>query len=125
MDKIEIKYAVRKSLKKRYAFEYIFKSLGFTAIAIALSVLVFLLFSLISQGLGAFKQTHIALEIDYPKMVTVKPSVKRDSQSNKILKDEDGNYLFDFSKSQLENIPYIRDGRNKIAFDLTQLSASD
>lgn len=125
MDKIEIKYAVRKSLKKRYLFEYIFKSLGFTAIATAITILAFLLYSLISQGLGAFKQTHIALEIDYPQMVTVKPSVKRDSQSNKILKDENGNYLFDFSKSQIGHIPYTRKGRNQIIFDLTQLSGLD
>ncbi len=125
LPRVEIKEAVRKSLKKRYVIETIFKSCGLSAIILALVILIFLLYSLISQGLGAFKQTHIALDIHYPQIVTVKPSVQRDSQTNKIAKDAEGNYLFDFSRSKIGHIPYTREGRNKITFDLSQLSERD
>ncbi len=122
---IHIKQAVRKTLKRRYAIEYMFKGFGFGAIALAVIVLCFLLYSLVTQGLGAFRQTHIAVEISYPQFITVKPSVLRDKNTNKILKNGDGQYLFDFSKSKIGHITYEREGRNRIRFDLSQLSGSD
>lgn len=120
-----IKDAVRKTLGRRYAFENIFKGLGMGAIMLAITILAFLLYSLVSKGVGAFQQTHIALNITIPDTVTVKPSVQRDPNTNSIIKDTDGNYMFDFSSSPVKNIPYEREGRNKIRFNLANLSHSE
>ncbi|MFV0430675.1 MAG: phosphate ABC transporter permease PstA [Alphaproteobacteria bacterium] len=117
-----IKDAVRTTLRRRYMFEYIFRGFGLGAIGLALVILSFLLYSLISQGLGAFSQTHFTLDITYPQSLTVSPSVQRDPETNKILKDDKGNYLFNFSASALGNIAYEREGKKKIRFNLSQLS---
>ncbi|OJX79670.1 MAG: phosphate ABC transporter, permease protein PstA [Magnetospirillum sp. 64-120] len=57
--------AVAKRLKKRYAAERRFKALGFGAIALALGFLAILLVTILSNGLTAFVQTHVRLDVTF------------------------------------------------------------
>ncbi|NNE88267.1 MAG: phosphate ABC transporter permease PstA [Silicimonas sp.] len=50
--------------QKRNAAEKRFRAYGATAIAIAMTALVFLLVSIISNGAGAFQQTYITLDVE-------------------------------------------------------------
>ncbi|MGF1477527.1 MAG: phosphate ABC transporter permease PstA [Geminicoccaceae bacterium] len=52
-------------LKRRYASESRFKILGLGAIIIALSLLTFLLFTIVSQGYPAFVQTELQLTVNF------------------------------------------------------------
>ena len=52
-------------LKRRYARERRFRLFGLGALAIAAGFLVFLLFTIISGGIGGFQRAEVALEISY------------------------------------------------------------
>jgi phosphate transport system permease protein len=60
--------AMQKRIRGRYAAERRFRALGFIAIAISLGFLAFLLFSMVGKGLGGFRQTEIAMTIDFPSV---------------------------------------------------------
>ncbi len=56
-----------EKLAPRYRAERNFQRLGITAIAVALSFLGFLFFSIISKGYTAFQQTYIELDVNFAK----------------------------------------------------------
>ena len=53
--------------KKRNAAERRFKAYGATAIGIAMVALVILLSSVVTQGIGAFRQTYISVDVPLPE----------------------------------------------------------
>ncbi|ASJ74487.1 phosphate ABC transporter permease PstA [Granulosicoccus antarcticus] len=55
---------VRASLKKRYAAEKRFRLYGIVAIAASIGFLFILLFSIVSKGAPAFKQTFVKLDVE-------------------------------------------------------------
>ena len=57
--------AAAARLKKRYAAEARFRILGLGAVCIALGLLGLLLFTILSQGMGAFWQTTFTLPIEF------------------------------------------------------------
>ncbi|WP_342075790.1 phosphate ABC transporter permease PstA [Yoonia sp. SS1-5] len=62
--------------KKRNAAEKRFKAYGLSAIIIAMLALVFLLGSVLSNGLSAFQQTYIALDVTLPEEKLDKSGVR-------------------------------------------------
>lgn len=54
-----------KRLKRRYRAERYFKRLGLTAIALSLSFVAFLFFTIFSDGYTAFKQSYIELDVHF------------------------------------------------------------
>lgn len=57
--------AVARRLKRRYAAERRFRALGLGAIVFSAAVLIFLLFTMASNGISGFKRTEMAVEIDF------------------------------------------------------------
>src|SRR4029453_6206273 len=55
--------AMRATLRRRYRFERLFRSLGLAAIGIALPALVLLLGSILGRGLSAFLRTELRLDV--------------------------------------------------------------
>jgi len=54
-----------EKLKRRYRAERWFKRLGFSAIALSVTFIAFLFFTIISDGYKAFEQTYIALDVHF------------------------------------------------------------
>ena len=54
-------------LKKRYAAERNFRALGLGAIIFSIGVLIFLLGSMLSNGIGGFQRAELAVPIDFPE----------------------------------------------------------
>lgn len=69
--------AVKRGLKKRYAAEKRFKAYGVGAIAIAMGFIAILFGTIISNGLPAFSETVIKLEINVSEEV-IDPTGERD-----------------------------------------------
>jgi len=65
----ETQAIVERSLKRRYWAERRFRAYGMTAIVAALTFLVYLFFVIFSNGLGAFRQTEIRLDVYYDPAV--------------------------------------------------------
>jgi phosphate transport system permease protein len=61
----ETQAIVESSLRRRYWAERRFRSYGFVAIVAALTFLVYLFFVIFSNGLGAFRQAELKLDIYY------------------------------------------------------------
>jgi phosphate transport system permease protein len=55
--------AMRATLRRRYRFERLFRSLGLAAIGIALTALVLLLGSILARGWSAFLRTELRLDV--------------------------------------------------------------
>ncbi len=55
---------VNQNLARRYAAERRFRRLGLISVLSGLAALVFLLYTVVGNGLGAFQQTYIQLELD-------------------------------------------------------------
>lgn len=53
------------SLRKRYRAEALFKRLGLSAIALSLSFVFFLFYTIISDGYSAFTQTYVKIEVAF------------------------------------------------------------
>ena len=68
---------VEASLKKRYARERRFRMMGLGAILMGLAFVSVLFVNIVSNGYGAFVQTHIALEVTFDPAV-IDPQGKRD-----------------------------------------------
>ncbi len=62
--------AMRGRIAKRYAAELRFKIAGLFAIILSLSFLTFLLFTMVGNGLNGFRQTELALKIDFPSVTS-------------------------------------------------------
>ncbi len=74
----QVVYAtVQASLKRRYARERRFRTLGLSAIILGLSFVLLLFADIISKGYSAFVQTHITLPVYFDPQV-IDPSGQRD-----------------------------------------------
>jgi phosphate transport system permease protein len=62
--------AMRGRIAKRYAAERRFKAAGLFAIILSISFLAFLLFTMVGNGLNGFRQTELALKIDFPSVTS-------------------------------------------------------
>jgi phosphate transport system permease protein len=62
--------AMRGRIAKRYAAERRFKTAGLFAILLSIAFLAFLLFTMVAGGLNGFRQTEVALKIDFPSMTS-------------------------------------------------------
>ena len=56
---------VSANLAKRYAREKRFRLLGLSSVMLGLAALVFLLYTLVGDGWGAFQQSYISLELEF------------------------------------------------------------
>lgn len=57
--------AKRKSLARRYRVEWLFRTAGLAAVTVALLVLLSIFVRVVSDGIGAFEQTYIKLDIEF------------------------------------------------------------
>jgi phosphate transport system permease protein len=74
----ETQAIVARSLKRRYWAERRFRAYGLAAVVAGMSFLVYLFFVIFSNGLGAFRQTQVRLDVFYDPAV-IDPSGQRDS----------------------------------------------
>jgi phosphate transport system permease protein len=58
--------AMRQRIAKRYGAERRFKALGLFAVTLSIAFLAFLLFTMVGNGLNGFRQSEVALKIDFP-----------------------------------------------------------
>lgn len=58
-----------KRLQKRYNAEKWFKRLGLSAIFLSLAFVVFLFYTICSDGISAFRQTYMAIEVEFKEEV--------------------------------------------------------
>jgi len=80
MNEINIKVAVERGLKKRQARERRFRLIGKSAIFTGLGILALLLTSIIWNGMGAFWQTRIALDVEFDSSV-IDPEGNRSTEA--------------------------------------------
>ncbi|HEY6869505.1 MAG TPA: phosphate ABC transporter permease PstA [Novosphingobium sp.] len=67
--------AAARRLRRRYAAERRFRALGLGAIVFSAAVLVFLLVTMASNGLGGFKRAELRFDVDYASgALTVSPA---------------------------------------------------
>ncbi|HTU64895.1 MAG TPA: phosphate ABC transporter permease PstA [Steroidobacteraceae bacterium] len=69
---------VEKSLKRRYWAERRFRAYGFAAVVAGMTFLVYLFFTIFSNGLGAFRQTQVRLPVYFDAQI-VDPAGTRDA----------------------------------------------
>jgi phosphate transport system permease protein len=62
---LDRKSAMQKKLVRRYRVERLFRASGFIAVSAGLLVLLFIFVRIIGDGLGAFKQTYIQLDLEF------------------------------------------------------------
>ena len=62
--------AMQTRIAKRYAAERRFKMTGLFAIILSISFLAFLLFTMVGNGVNGFRQTEVALKIDFPSVTS-------------------------------------------------------
>ncbi|MFL0800807.1 MAG: phosphate ABC transporter permease PstA [Agarilytica sp.] len=98
---------VQKSLKKRYRAEKRFRAFGVASIAVGMLALVGLFYEVISNGIGAFQQTHIQLEIAFDPDVLGISEVKDDEQLRL------ANYQGAIRKALLARFPDVKKRRDK------------
>lgn len=68
--------AFEARLKKRYASERRFKALGLTAILVSVSVLLFLLITMMFNGLGGFQRAEVRVPVDFTQAgLAIDPSL--------------------------------------------------
>jgi phosphate transport system permease protein len=70
-NEIYVTERIDKGLRRRYRAEQRFRRLGIAAIASALLFLLFLFYSIVSNGYTAFLQTYIALDITFDEEIFV------------------------------------------------------
>ncbi len=58
--------AMRQRIMKRYGAERRFKALGLFAVTLSIAFLAFLLFTMVGNGLNGFRQSEVALKINFP-----------------------------------------------------------
>ncbi len=98
---------VQKSLKKRYRAEKRFRAYGVASIAIGMLALVGLFYEVISNGIGAFQQTHVQLEIVFDPDVLEISEVKDDEQLRL------ANYQGVIRRALLKRFPDVKKRRDK------------
>ena len=61
---------MQKRIAQRYAAERRFKAMGFLAVLLSTLFLVFLLFTMLGQGVRGFQRTEIAVDFDFPTLTS-------------------------------------------------------
>jgi phosphate transport system permease protein len=72
-----VKEAVQRGIRRRYAYEAVFRTLGLGALLVGLGFLAFFFYTLIGNGYTAFAQTRIELDVALDPLV-IDPSGSRD-----------------------------------------------
>ncbi|MCC0014236.1 MAG: phosphate ABC transporter permease PstA [Rhodobiaceae bacterium] len=80
-------------IKRRYAAENRFRALGIGAVSIAVLALVFLLISILSNGLSAFRQTFVAFDVTLDAAVLDKAGNRDPAEMAKVTTIGYGNLL--------------------------------
>lgn len=62
--------AMQKRIARRYAAERRFKAMGLIAVALSTLFLLFLLVTMLGQGLRGFQRTEIAVDFDFPALTS-------------------------------------------------------
>lgn len=96
-------------LKKRYAAERRFRAYGLGAIMVAVAILVVLLGSIVSQGLPAFFQTYIQVDVYFDETV-IDPAGTRDDRTLRT-----ANYQALAKRALYEAFPDVTERRAKRA----------
>ena len=61
---------MQNRIARRYAAERRFKAMGFIAVALSTLFLVFLLVTMLGQGLRGFQRTEVAVDFDFPALTS-------------------------------------------------------
>lgn len=61
---------MQKRIARRYASERRFKAMGFLAVLLSTLFLIFLLFTMLGQGVRGFQRTEVALALDFPTLTS-------------------------------------------------------
>ena len=82
--------AMRRRLRSRYASERRFKAIGFAAIALSVGFLLFLLVTMIGNGIGGFMETRVKVSIDFPRSdLIIDPALLKGEQAQQTLANAD------------------------------------
>lgn len=85
-------------IRRRYASERRFKTIGLGAVALSASFLAFLLIVMIGNGIGGFTQTRIALPIDFETAsIGLDPDLLRSGSGASALANADFQGLVDYA----------------------------
>jgi phosphate transport system permease protein len=63
-------HIMQKRIARRYAAERRFKAMGFIAVALSTVFLVFLLVTMLGQGVRGFQRTEVAVDFDFPALTS-------------------------------------------------------
>ena len=81
---------MRQRIRGRYGAERRFRFLGLGAVLLSASFLAFLLFTILSKGLGGFAQTEVRLDLDFPKSALfLDPAALKGSEADAALANAD------------------------------------
>jgi phosphate transport system permease protein len=61
---------MQKRIARRYAAERRFKAMGFISVALSTLFLIFLLVSMLGQGVRGFQRTEVAVDFDFPVLTS-------------------------------------------------------
>ena len=95
---------VKKSLSSRYKKETLFRFFGLSALSVGIIFLVIFFYSVLSQGVSAFSQTYISLEVDFSDNLVVK--------NNKI-DSIDSNYDAIIRSALRERFPEVKNRQDR------------
>ena len=95
---------VKKSLNSRYKKETLFQYFGLSALSVGIIFLVIFFFSVLSQGVSAFSQTYISLEVDFSDNLVLK--------NNKI-DSIDSNFDAIIRSALRERFPEVKNRRDR------------
>ena len=95
---------VKKSLSSRYKKETLFRFFGLSALSAGIILLVEFFYSVLSQGVSAFSQTYISLEVDFSDNLVVK--------NNKI-DSIDSNYDAIIRSALRERFPEVKNRQDR------------
>jgi len=109
MSKKKLKTAelVQQSLKKRYRAERRFRLYGVASIVVGMLALFLLFTKIISEGVGAFHQSYVQLEIEFDADLLEINDVRDDAQLRQ------GNYTALIRKSLRLRFPEVKSRRDK------------
>ncbi len=81
---------MRQRVRRRYASERRFKAIGFGAIALSLGFLLFLLITMVGNGIGGFTETRIRIAVDFPHSdLIIDPALLKGGQAEQMLASAD------------------------------------
>ncbi len=94
--------AMQSRIKARYRSEWIFKALGFGALALAALFLAFLLFTIVRDGWTGFQHTEVKLSVTYdPVALHIDPAALRGPKAKEALRGADFSGLMTTSTARL------------------------